>query len=434
MKNISKKSIIILVISILILTPTISAISNINQNREENIRTEINATNVNSKIIDILDKINESMLKEYLRELVEIGPRYTGTYGCEKAADYIKSEFIKDGLEARFQPWTSIGNIVHLVIFKSENVIATHKGTDESYKEEIIFNAHYDTVRKTPGANDDGSGVAAVLAAAYVLGQYDFKRTINFVTFSGEEIGLRGSRAYAKEIYEDDKEVLVEFNADMIGRATSEQTGHYLRLSVSEDAHWIADLIGKVSNDYNLNFNMKTYNSSREGRGGSDYFEFLQYGYETVAFWQGEGDPNMHKPTDTLDKINFSYLANMTKHIVGAIAILADSEITTPQIKIVNPRHGRVYRGDRTLLKLRYNRTILFKPCLVCTEVKPGNSTIDRVEFYYDGKLLENDTTLPYQCWLDNKSFGRHKLIAVLYDDMGRTATDQINFFHILKP
>ena len=54
----------------------------------------------------------------------------------------------------------------------------------------IIFNAHYDSVAKGPGANDDGSGTVAVLAAAYALSHFDFKRTIKFVTFSGEEIGL----------------------------------------------------------------------------------------------------------------------------------------------------------------------------------------------------------------------------------------------------
>ncbi len=187
-------------------------------------KTEIKS--INPKIQEIIKKINETFIKNYIEYLVlEIGSRYTGTYGCEKAANYIYQQFQNMGIQARYQNWSAWGNIWNPGFFKSQNVIGTKFGTDKDSDEIIIFNAHYDTIKETVGAIDDGSGTVGVLAAAYILSQYNFKRTIEFVAFSGEEIGLCGSHKYARELYDQQIPVLVEFNADGIGQATSKETG-----------------------------------------------------------------------------------------------------------------------------------------------------------------------------------------------------------------
>lgn len=421
-----------ILIGFLLATPIISSTPSIIKNGP--IINQINKeVTLNPKIIEILDKINETMLRRYMQELLDIGPRSTGTYGCEKAAEYIYEQFSSTGLKTRYQPWKSWGSRGHNQFYISNNVEATQYGTNEDWDEVIVFNAHYDTVRRTVGANDDGSGTVSVLAAAYVLSQYEFNRTFKFVTFSGEEIGLRGSRAYAKELYEKDIDLLVEFNADMIGYATTYETAHKLRLSITEDVHWVADITDTINDGYDLDFTIERYNRTREGRGGSDYFEFLQYGYESIACWPGEWDPNMHKPTDNIDNINFSYLTNMTRFIAGTMAILGDTPITVPQAKIVNPKHGRFYKNDRTLLKFKYNRTIFLGNSWVTAEIKPGNSSIEKVEFYYDDKLEYTDTDLPYQWWLNKTSIWFHKLKVVAYDKKGQTSTDEIKIFYINK-
>ena len=404
----------------------------------ENINP-INIIQINSqsalapKIIEILDKINESLLRDILQDLVDIGPRSTGTYGCEKAAEYIYERFVSSGLQTKYKPWESRGSKGHNHYYISKNIEGTLNGTNKDWDEVIVFNAHYDTVRKTVGANDDGSGTAAVLAAAYVLGQYEFNRTLKFVTFSGEEIGLRGSRSYAKEFYEKDINLMVEFNADMIGYATTYETAHKLRLSITEDAHWIADITDLINDGYNLNFNIEHYNRTRDGRGGSDYHEFLQYGYESIAFWEAEHDLNMHKPTDTIDKINFSYLVNMTRFIAGTMAILGDSPIQKPQLKIANPKHGRFYSNDRELLKFKYNRTIFIGNSWISAEIKAGSSPIEKVEFYYDDKLEYTTYQLPYIWWLNKTSFNFHIIKVIVYDKTGQTSTDEIKILYINK-
>ncbi len=431
MTKITLKLLSFLILFILISSPIITA--NIIKQKNQNTKTE----NTKLKIQEIIEKINETIIRNFMEYLVfEIGCRFTGTYGCQKAAKYIYEQFGNMGIQTRYQNWIARGNRWHHGFFESQNVIGTHNGTDTDSKEIIIFNAHYDTVKNTVGAIDDGSGTVGVLAAAYVLSQYSFKRTMEFVTFSGEEIGLCGSHAYARDLYEKQTPVLVEFNADMIGKATSKQTGKSIRLSISEDAEWIADTMIKMTNDYNFNFNITKWEMNREAKsGGSDYFEFLQLGYESIAVWQGEWDPYMHTTQDNINNVNFSYLVNTTRHIAATMAILADIEIEQPQMYIANPRAGRILFNDNLQKTYKYKTPLVIDETNIYAEVKQGKYSIEKVEFFYNNKLLFTDTEKPFEFMLNKISIGFHKIKVIAYDTKGNSATDQMKifFFNILK-
>ena len=344
---------IFIIIFIIICSPIISSTSTLQFQIKDKTQQKKYTNNVlNPKITEILDKINETLLQKYMRDLMDIGRRMTGTYGCNKAAKYIYAEFKKLNLNPKMDYWNAFGDNYHKGFYKSQNVEATHKGIDETNDEILMFNAHYDTVRNAPGANDDGSGTVAVLAAAYVLSQYEFNRTIKFVAFSGEEEGLLGSRDYVKKIYSNDENIFLDINADMIGRAVTAEGGRNMGIGATEDSLWILNLIENISTEYGMNFYLRTYQIDRDAdRGYSDYWGFVQYGYESIACWgSSDGDPNYHSENDNYDNINFSYLVNTTRHIVGTLAYLADFENPNPQIKITNPKKGRLYYKDRIFL------------------------------------------------------------------------------------
>jgi hypothetical protein len=405
---------------------------NINKDSYNKIDS-LRINNINySKIDQILEMINEEMIKDYLTNLVDIGPRMTGTYGCEKAAEYIYNEFMEIKLSTRYQPYISLGPNWKFRIFRSKNVEATHPGIEMGNNEVIVFNAHYDTVKLSPGANDDGSGVAAVLTAANILSNFQFKRTIKFVTFSGEEINLFGSKAYAKEQYDKKTNIIMDFNADMIGRAVTKEGGRNMGLSFTEDADWLIQIFREFTDYYDYDFVFRTNKIKRFGRGYSDYFPFTNFGYEAIACWgSSDGDPNMHKPTDTIDNVNFSYLTNTTRHIVATIAYLADLEDPSPQIQIVNPARGKFYFEDRIQpIKMKYNKTIVIDEMWVCTEIRTGINSVKKVEFYYDGELVHKSNSLPFQWRLNKTSFGNHKIKVVLFDDRGRESIDELLFFY----
>jgi hypothetical protein len=390
-------------------------------------------SNKDLKIQQIIDMVNESIIRDYLEKLVEIGPRATGTDGIEKAADFLYDKFTESGLDTRFQKWTSLSVYRPIQIYKSKNVEATLKGNNED-SEMIVLSAHYDTVKVSPGANDDGSGVAAVLVAANILSQFAFNRTIKFVCFSAEEIGLLGSRAYVEELYEADRELLAVFNADMIGYAETEQGGKTFRVYASEDSLWMKERIKELNTNYGINFNIKGDWILEPGgpRVGSDFHDFLQYGYDVITFFEEDFNSlYFHTPEDTIEHINFSYLVNTTKLIIGTIAYFADIEMEYPQVRITHPRFGKLYINDNPFLNLAYHRTIILRDIMVKANVKPGNSPIEKVEFYYDNKLQFVDTEEPYNWMLDRFSFFIHRLNVKAYDQSGKTSIAEITFPYI---
>ena len=417
------------IIFILISSSIISAIQ-ITQTIKNSSKN--NFDEINKKVFQAIDMVNETLLRMFLEELVSFGPRMTGTYGCDRAAEYLFEQFNEFGLETRYQEWASISDRRPFRYYRGKNIEATLNGTNKDCDEAIVFNAHYDTVKVSPGANDDGSGVVAVLAAAFILNKFEFNRTIKFVTFSGEEVGLLGARAYVKELYENNEELLVEFNADMIGYAETAQGGRNVTLSPTVDAHWIIEEINSVNNNCSIGFNINVGGNitTERSRGGSDFYDFMLFGYEVIAFWESEWKREyFHSEEDTIEHINFSYLVNVTKLIVGSLAHLADkNEINYPRLRIGTPRRGRLYFEDRTLRIFRYHRTIVFDDVLIFTEVKEGDSPIEKVEFYFDGKLKHTDTEKPYYWRINQRSIRKHTIKAIAYDEKGRTSSDEIKF------
>jgi hypothetical protein len=436
MKKIYLKTSVIFVIIIFLTSPIILSTSNktlSNQSYSEPIREIRFNMDPDPKIVAAIEMINESYLIEILTALtVNIGPRRTGTNGCEEAAKYLCKELESKGLKTRYHEWSKLtGKLRKLRFFNSENVEATIPGKGDLSDELVTVNAHYDTVEVSPGAVDDGSGVAAVVAAANALNYFEFNRTLKFVLFSGEEVGLLGSSAYVQELYKNGTDILAEFNADMVGVPNE---AHTIRISTSDDVDWIFNEIEIVNEIYDIGLDVSRagrINTSNE-RGYSDYWDFLLHGYECVAFWQSGSSPYDHSPNDTIDKINFSYLVNVTKLIAAILAHIADIEVYYPQIAIESPKRGRIYLDDLTLRKYKYLKTLVFDDVLICTNVKQGSVPIEKVEFYYDGELMFTDTEEPYQWRLNKFSLiKKHAVKVILYDELGRKAHDKVVFRYI---
>ena len=177
------------------------------------------------------------------------GPRVTGTETSLKVSQYIYDEFQAMGLSVEFHNWTFDD-------FTDRNVVATLPGTDTSSNATFIICAHHDTVRRSPGADDDGSGVAAVLTTAKILSHYSFNYTIRFITFSGEEEGLYGSYMYARDASQRGDNIVAVINSDMIGFANTTEGGRTLVFVCPERSKWIGDFVTTVSTLYRNQTNM----------------------------------------------------------------------------------------------------------------------------------------------------------------------------------
>ena len=212
---------------------------------------------------------------------------------------------------------------------QSSNVLGLLPGSEK--KDEYVFiTAHYDHLGKRDsviyyGADDDGSGTTSVLELAEAFAQakkkgYTPKRSIVFMTVSGEEKGLWGSEYYAAHpVYPLDK-TSVDLNIDMVGRIDPERTyGDSMNYvyTIGEDK-LSSDLL-KISDSVNNKFVKmeldRKYNDPKDVNRfyyRSDHYNFAKNGVPVIFYFNGT-HADYHQPTDTVDKINFDLMAKRVK-------------------------------------------------------------------------------------------------------------------------
>jgi len=231
----------------------------------------------------------------------------------KKAAEYIYQEFDRLGLSSEYHLWESENY---------PNVIGTITGTQRP-EDIFMITAHLDDAPfsdPAPGADDNGSGTVGVLVAAQILSQYEWDCTLRFATFAGEEQGLLGSSAYAKQAYEQEDDILAVLNLDMIAYNSKSisQPDIDLHAHTIQD-QVIADLFAGVISSYGLDLVPEII---QPGTGASDHAAFWAYGYPAILAIEDRNDfnPFYHSRNDTLDKLDMDYYTEFIKAAVGTLA------------------------------------------------------------------------------------------------------------------
>jgi hypothetical protein len=268
-------------------------------------------------IIEIIESIDEDLILGYLEDLVAFGPRVTGSQAVADAGEYIYEEFESYGLEARYDDWSYGG-------YSGNNIEGTHPGVDEESDEIYIICAHYDSVPGSPGADDDGSGTAAVLAAAYIMSQFEFNHTIKFVAFDGEEQGLLGSHEYAEEAYANGDNIVGVLNGDMIGYAENPTQASYIKIYSNSQSLWIRNIIEDVSEDF---YDYCGLEIDPQGAAyNSDHASFWTFGYNAVMYHEYEFNAYYHSPQDIIDNMDIDYCTRVTKLEIASLCTISEAQ------------------------------------------------------------------------------------------------------------
>lgn len=216
---------------------------------------------------------------------------------------------------------------------QAENVLGYIEGTD--LKEElVVVSSHYDHLGMKDGdifngADDDGSGTTALLemAQAFALAKQKGqgpRRSILFCAFSGEEKGLLGSEYYANNPIFSLKKTMANLNIDMIGRIDKRHApdSNYVYLigadKISQDLHDISEQTNATYTQLELDY---TYNDEQDPNRfyyRSDHYNFAKNNVPVIFYFTGVHE-DYHKPTDTVDKIQFAKM----KRIVDLIFFTA---------------------------------------------------------------------------------------------------------------
>lgn len=283
----------------------------------------------------------ESRVRRHVETLaLEIGERNVWRYAAlTRAAEYVEAEFAASG----YSPLRQTYQVSRLPVSNIEVVLRGEVAPDEA----IVVGAHYDTVTGSPGANDNGTGVAALLELARRFAGQPRRRTIRFVAFVNEEppffqTAQMGSLVYASAAKARNDDIVAMLALETMGYySTDPGSQQYPALELSTLYPDVGDFIGLVANDASrpileiasgafaarttLPLRPAALPDAMPGTGWSDHWSFWQMGYPALmvtdtAPWRY---PWYHTPHDTPDRINFDKLAEVVHGLEAVTAALA---------------------------------------------------------------------------------------------------------------
>jgi len=254
----------------------------------------------------------------------------------EKAFDSNEAAIALGSIEAKLQVETENGEA------PAYNVVAVLPGSDPKLKDEfVVIGSHLDHLGRPdgvirPGADDDGSGSTGVLAVSRAFAKNPIKprRSILFVTFCGEEMGLLGSSFFARNPPIPLASIVSELQMDMIGRDEEESVEGNAG-EKAEDNRNSLHLIGTKKMSMDLHELCLAANTKHAGFdlewdeegmfSRSDHANFARKGVPVAFFFTGLHH-DYHATTDTVDRINFPKLGRVATYVYDIAFTLAQQD------------------------------------------------------------------------------------------------------------
>ncbi len=339
----------------------------------------------------MVSEVSRDSLQSYIRKLVSFGTRNTlstqlnPSRGIGAARNWVLGRFLEFAKESN----GALTAIIDTVTLPPDNrrvnrpvllgnVVATLKGTDPADDRILIISGHLDNMCSNvmdstgdaPGANDDASGVAAVLECARIMSKRSFPVTIIFVAVSGEEQGLLGANYMAEKAKKGSWNIEAVLNNDIMGSNNSSETNNINnnKLRVFSEAFSVLDTGRAFTNIRNLGLEndgkarqlaryikevgeryvdnlevVMVYRNDRFLRGG-DHTPYVQRGYAAVRFTEmNENYYHQHQDVrqenniqygDLPEFMDFEYLRKNTGINLSNLANLAKAPSMPQEVKV----------------------------------------------------------------------------------------------------
>jgi hypothetical protein len=260
----------------------------------------------------------------------------------ERAARFIDTSLTAAGYQPRSQ-WYKVGNA------PSRNIEAEIRGTT-SPAEIVIVGAHYDSVPESPGADDNASGVAVMLALARRFAKTPHPRTLRFVAFTNEEPPYfwhdeMGSLVYAKECRRQEQRVVAMLSIESIGFYSIGLSSQHYPAGIGFLYPGRGDFLAFVGNTFSRSLvheTLQTFRSTQllpsegaavpnaiPGAGWSDHWSFWQQGFPALEITDTAlyRNPYYHTPQDTSDRLDYDRMARLTAAMGAVINQLTGSHL-----------------------------------------------------------------------------------------------------------
>ncbi|WP_072879095.1 M20/M25/M40 family metallo-hydrolase [Salegentibacter echinorum] len=286
--------------------------------KTENLNLEINK----NEVADLLQYLSSN----------ELEGRATGSEGIEKAAQKIEGIFKENNLKPYFETYRHNFETEGVEGF---NIVGVLPGNDPQLKEEfIILGAHYDHIGiQDPidgdsianGANDNAAGTVAVVEMAKKFAAIDDnKRSIMFVLFSAEELGLVGAKKLAKRLKADDLDLYTLFNFEMIGvpMANKDYIGY---LTGYENSNF-AEKFNEYSEEKVLGFlpQAKEYQLFKRSD-NYPFYEAFKVPAQSISTFDFTNYNYYHHVADEAEKLDIPHMVKVIKSVIPGIYKMANT-------------------------------------------------------------------------------------------------------------
>jgi len=394
----------------------------------------------NPKIEQLVQQISSDSLENYVRALASFKTRHTlnqdDKEGMIGAQNYVKAKFMEFSSRSQGRLTAAIETFIipedgRRIVADAQvaNVVAKLPGTNPNDPRIIIVSGHLDSRNKdvmdatgsSPGANDDGSGVALVLELARILSQTELPATLVFVVFTGEEQGLKGATYLADKAKEMSWKIEAVLNNDIVGNSNSSETnisnntvmrvfsetiplaederGATIRRSINSDndspSRQLARYIKEVGERYVDHMEVKLiYRNDRFLRGG-DQTPFMKNGFTAVRMSEmNENFIHQHENVrvengvqygDLPEFMDFEYLRKVAAVNLVSAASLAHAPGMPQEVRID-------VRGLSNTTSLTWKAPIHGKAKGYYVLMRETSSSMWEKKFYTE----QSSITLPY--------------------------------------
>ncbi len=342
----------------------------------------------NQIISDIVSEISPDSVLNFVRILQNFITRNSYTQGCLNATNWAKNYFLNQGIDSVYFHYHTSG--------MAPNVIGIKFGLSDSY---YVLSAHIDATAGfpwwgesvAPGADDDGSGCAGVLECFRVFKNYEFKYTIYFILFTGEEQGLYGSSDFCQEHQNDP--IMGDIQLDMIGYVN--YLPESLDLISNQNSKWLMDSFEVYLENYVPE--LKVIKIVDANFWYSDHSSFWDIGKPAILGIEDKNVPNpyYHSRGDTIGGgfNNINFCTNVIKGTAATLAGLLKpvTRIDEKKEKIslfsfiikgnkiifTKPTSGKIYSiSGRKFLEFKESKMIELKRGLFLVNMRDKNFKI----------------------------------------------------------
>ena len=314
-------------------------------------------------IQDIIALVDTNRMKRDMDSLEGTRHFSAAPQRLAKIKDTISTRFVNYGSQMREQ-------IFQYGAYAARNIEGTKmgKGQEDKY---YIIDAHFDCVSNGPGADDNLSAVVAMLESARVLNGVELNKSIKFIGFDLEELGLLGSKEYVKNFLQKDQQLKGVYNFEMIGYYSTRNNSQTLPAGfnlvfpeaynqVAQDTfkgNFITN-VGNVTSSIFVNEfksaaaayvpNLKVVSVKVPDNGmlapdlrRSDHAPFWDAGYNAIMLTDGANfrNKNYHTAKDVSDSLNFQFMSNVLKATLASVLRqggLSHSGVASKEVEILN--------------------------------------------------------------------------------------------------